>query len=304
MKVAVLAVLLAAAICAPTSAQMMVVDSTGDRVMLFSSTDGSLIDADWLSDAGASGWQFSTPKEALIAGNEIWVADQVEDAVHRFDMGHTFLGSITTGVGGVALNNLRSLGSDGSTVWVTTDSAPTADTITAFDLSGTALSSFIIAGSSPFDAEPFMGDLLISDSNGVGVSRYDTSGGFISDFATGLDFAEQVAVLPDNSVIVANAIAAAGLEGIYHYASDGSLIAFLDTDAAGLSTPRGANLLDNGDYLIAASSGIYVASDNGGGGFNFTFVADGNGQYVTRVPEPASLGLFVIGLVALARRRR
>lgn len=287
------------------SAQMLVVDSTGDRVMMFSSVDGSLIDANWLSDAGAVGWQFSTPKEAQRIGNEIWVADQVEDAVLRFDLNRNYLGSITTGVGGVALDNLRSLGTDGSTVWVTSDGGGVTDTVTAYDTSGNALSSFTVNGSSPFDCEPFMGDLLITDSGAHAVLRHDMGGGFVNNFATGISFPEQLVVLSDNSVIVADAIDADGIEGVWHYNADGSVRAYLDTQDIGGPTVRGGNMLDNGDYILAASNGVWTAHYNGAS-FDYTLItADANGQYVTRmIPTPGALALLGFVPLATLRRRR
>ena len=57
-------------------AQLMIPDSgTGDRVMLFNAFDGSLIDADWITDVGQP-YVFTTPKEAAVVGNQIWVSDQ------------------------------------------------------------------------------------------------------------------------------------------------------------------------------------------------------------------------------------
>lgn len=290
-------------------AQVMVADSTGDRIALFDAFDGSIINLDWLSDAGAVGWQFSTPKEAVVIGSELWVADQIEDSILRFDMGsHNFLGAINTGVGGVALDNLRSLGTDGSSrVWLTTDGGAVTDTITQFDFSGSAVSSFTIAGSSPFDAElRANGNLLVTDTNGVGASEYTTGGAFVSDFATGLGFAEQLVVLGDDSVIIANAIDSAGVEGVWHYNADGSVRAFLDTNLAGApgGTVRGANLLGNGDYIVASSTGVWTASDLGGGNFSWTLITDAvNGQYITFIPAPGTLALFGLGSLALRRRR-
>ncbi len=89
-------------------AQLMIPDSAGDRVMLFSAADGSIMDLNWITDVGAVGWVFSTPKEARVVNGQIWVSDQVADAIHRFDMERHYLSSITAHfVAGAVLDNLR-----------------------------------------------------------------------------------------------------------------------------------------------------------------------------------------------------
>ena len=40
-------------------------------------------------------YNFSTPKEAIQVGNEIWVSDQIEDAVFIFDLAGNYLGGIS-----------------------------------------------------------------------------------------------------------------------------------------------------------------------------------------------------------------
>jgi hypothetical protein len=284
------------------SAQFMIPDSGGDRIMLFDSFNGSLIDADWLTDQGAVGWAFSTPKEAVVVGSELWVADQIEDAIHRFDLGGGFLSSITTGAGGQALDNIRSLGFDGTIVYLTNSAGAIDDAVVKYDATGNEAGFFSLGtGYSPFDAEPFQGDLLVSGSD---IDRWTTDGTFLSTFATGLGFPEQVVVLGDDSVIVANAIDSAGVEGLYHYNADGSLRAFVDTQSIGGPVLRGGNLLGNGNYILGTADGIWVAESDGGGGFVFDQVfADASGQYVTLIPEPASLALLAIGGVLALRRR-
>lgn len=289
--------------------QVMIADSGSDRVSLFNSFDGSIIDLDWLTDIGAVGWAFSTPKEAVVVGGELWVADQVTDAIHRFSMGsHSFLGSVTTGVGGVTLDNLRSLGTDGSSrVWLTTDGGSVTNTVTTYDFSGNALSSFVVAAtSSPFDAEMWNGNLLVTDSDTNSVREHMLDGTFVGDFATGLAFAEQLVVLADNSVVVANAIDSNGIEGVWHYNADGSVRAYLDTNLVGApgGTVRGANVLGNGNYIIASSTGVWTAEDIGGGVFSYTLITDAvDGQYITFIPAPGS-ALALLGLGVLAARRR
>ena len=55
-------------------ADLMIPDSAaGDRIMLFSEADGSLIDASWITDIGAP-YVFTTPKEAKVVGKVVGLA--------------------------------------------------------------------------------------------------------------------------------------------------------------------------------------------------------------------------------------
>ncbi len=268
-------------VAAPASAQLMVVDSSGDRVCLFDQEDGSVIDLDWLSDAGAVGWAFSTPKEAAVVGDEIWVADQLEDAIHRFAADGVFLSTITEGPGGQPLNNIRSLGVTGDTVYVTNADAPLNDAIVIFSSDGTPMSSFAASGAFSlgcFDAEPFNGEILVSNADSDALQRYTESGAFLGNFASGYAYLEQVVVLDDGSVLTANAIDSVGIEGIYHFNADGSVRAYLDTAAINTSAViRGANVLNNGGYLVSTSAGVWTYVS----GVWTEINGDINGQYIT-----------------------
>jgi hypothetical protein len=252
---------------------------------------------------GAVGWEFSTPKESLVIGNEIWVSDQLEDAVHRFDLDRNFLGSIIEGPGGQELNNIRGMGFDGSKVYLTAASSPFNDAIITYGPDGNPTGSFGLDSSfSPFDAEPFQGDLLISSSGNDGVERYSIDGAFQSVFAGGLGFPQQVVALSDDSVIVVNSIDSAGIEGLWHYNADGSVREFIDTEPIEEMVPRGGWLLGNGNYLLSTSAGIYTAEDLGTS-WGFTLVeGTANGQYISLIPEPAALTLLALAGLMLRRR--
>ncbi|RJP32717.1 MAG: hypothetical protein C4547_13450 [Phycisphaerales bacterium] len=267
------------AIAPVAQAQLMLVDSGGDRVMLFDPNDGSVLDENWLTDINAQGWAFTTPKEATIVDGEIWVADQIEDAVHRFDPERNFLSSIETGPNGAPLDNIRSLGFDGQTVYVVNAAGQIGNAVVTYDAGGNNTGSFAVNGSC-FDAEAFEGDVLVTNSTTHAVQRY-RNGQFLEDFAVDLDFAEQLVVLPDGTVLVANAIAPAGERGLYHYEPDGELITFVDVQSIGNPVVRGGYLLGNGSYLVSSGGGIYTAEPDGQGGYIFTKVSDADGQYVT-----------------------
>ncbi len=296
-----------AAFVPAASAQMMIPDSgAGDRVMLFNSFNGSLIDINWITDIGAVGWAFTTPKEAMAVGNEFWVSDQVTDAIHRFDSNRNFLSSITAHPDGGLLDNLRGMGTDGSHVYLTVfPSTASRRGIAVYNTAGVP-GSFFPRDDSLFDVEPFQNDLLVSNSDNDNIERWNTAGGLINNFRTGVVFPQQVVVLNDGSVLAVSTIAANGIEGVYHLNSDGSLRRFIDTqvikDQFGELVPRGANLLGNGSYIITASTGVFTYDPVGN---SFVRVLAGvDAQYVTLIPEPATLALLAVGGFAALRRRK
>lgn len=302
-----IASLFVVSLVAPARAQLMVPDSgAGDRVMLFDSFDGSLIDVNWITDIGAVGWFFTTPKEAMVVGNEIWVSDQVADAIHRFDMSRNFLGSVTAHPAGGTLDNIRGMGTDGSKVYVTVFHGTAARRgIAVYNTAG-APADFLFRDASLFDAEPFRGDLLVSSSTSNNIERWDINGNFLNNFRTGVVFPQQVAILPDDSVLAVSTIAAQGIEGVYHLNPDGSLRLFIDTqgikDEFGEVVPRGAYLLGNGNYIITSSIGVFTYNP---GSDAFARVIGGvDAQYVTLLPEPGAIVLLGLAATGLIRRRR
>jgi hypothetical protein len=274
---------------ASASADLMITDSgAGDRVMLFSEVDGSLIDVNWITDIGQP-FVFTTPKEAKVVGNEIWVSDQVADAIHRFDFDRNFLGSITAHFNaGVLLDNLRGFGIHGSNVYLTIDPSNNANSgVVIYDLTGTPTGYFpgVPAGASLFDAAPFGKELLISNSTTDDIERYSPAGAFLGTFQTDLDFPQQVDALPDGTIIAMATIGAAGNEGVYHWNPDGSLIRYIDTEglkvAFGEHVPHAAWPLEDGNYLISSSTGVYKY-DVAGNSFS-EILGDVDGQYINPI---------------------
>jgi hypothetical protein len=282
--------LVAVGIVGEARGQLMVCDSAGDRVMLLSAEDGSVIDADWITDQGAVGWAFSTPKEARVIGGEIWVSDQVEDAIRRFDMtDRHYLGSITAHFNaGVLLDNIRGFGTDGTHVYVACFGDAANRGIVQYDLNGTP-TAFYPGSGSYFDAEPFMGDLLVPSTSSNDVERW-VGGVYAGAFASGVTFPQQVTVLTDDSVIVVSSIAPAGVEGVYHFNADGSLRRYISTEGAkglfGELVPRGAVVLGDGDYLVTTDIGVFKTV--GTPPTSFVEIVGGvNAQYVVAMPaEP------------------
>ncbi len=271
---------------------LLVVDSGNDRVMLFSAADGALIDANYISDADAVGWQFTTPKEAIVVNDEIWVTDQVEDDVHRFDKESlAFIGSISLGPGDVPMDNLRGLGFDGSKVYVANFGGGLGPSIVTFTTAGVADSVFTTGGS-PFDAEPWMDELLVSNSSGGVVQRYMPGGGFIANFASGFSTPQQVIRLADDSVIIGGSLGVAGVRGVYHFESDGTQRTFISVESIGQPPTRSGWLLENGNYLVTTDDGVFLAIpaalDSGPPVWTLSLVfADATAQYIGLLPGAA-----------------
>jgi hypothetical protein len=288
----------------------MIPDSgVGDRIMLFNAFDGSLIDQNWITDVGQT-YVFTTPKEAALVGNQIWVSDQLADAVHRFDLGRNYLGSITAHPNGANLDNLRGFGYDGTNVYLTLDHGTAANSgiVRINGATATPDGFFPNGGASVFDAQPFGADeLLVSNSDADVIQRYRRSDGtLLGNFTGTLDFPQQVAQMDDGSIITLATIASSTTEGVYHFNTDGTLRRFIDTQPLkgqfGEQVPTGAWQLGNGNYIISTGIGIFTYDVAGN---SFAQVLGGvSGQYINPIPEPTSLGLVGLGALLAMRRTR
>ena len=316
---------LAAVPAAKAADFLMIPDSNSDRILLFDSFDGSLVDDNFIDGAGL----FSTPINAIQVNEEIWVSDQVADSIFRFDLGGTLLSTINNG-----LDNIRGMALVGDTVYVanagTENGAPgDGEVVITFDTQGNNLGFFDTGD--PYDILEYNGELLINDINseatgGEDIDRYDLDGNFLgtfheSDGETGIDFPQQMTQRANGNLLVAGFSAPAG---IYEYDANGNQVGVFDgDDGIAFRGIRGVYELGNGNILWTGGDGV-VSTDLTTGVATDIFTVNTpdllpeaeyrpSARYidtlsipdVADVPEPGvALGLLSLGLLGLNQRRR
>ncbi len=294
---------LIAAMAGSASAQqyIMMPDSTSDAVMLFDSFDGSLVNSSFI-DLTTSGIA-STPINANVVGNEIWVSDQLGDGLMRFDMLGNHLGNI---VGG--MDNIRGFEVVGNTVYVsnsgTNNGAPGDSVVTINTGTMSITGSFAVGAAKngdPFDVLAFQGGLLINDIAGEDIEVHNLAGGWVSNFhnsdgLTGIDFPEQMNLANDGqSVFVAGFSTPAG---IYQYDLAGNQMNYYNVGTGA----RGVIQLGNGNLMFSDGNGAHVFNPSTGG---VSTIISASGRYFeVLVPAPSSLALIAAGGVFAGRRRR
>lgn len=295
------AAMLCALAAGPAAAQtfIMMPDSTNNRIALFSTLDGSVVNSNYFALAGG------TPIHAMQVGSEIWVSEQIGDRVSRWSLTGTPLGQIGGGATG-GLDNIRGMGQVGNTVYVT--NAGTANTapgaaVVMYDNTGASLGFFATPqASSPFGVLSHQGGLLVSSSNANDdIHRYTLAGAALGTFhnSTTLNFVEQMDFAANGDVL------AAGFSSNNVVRLDPNTGAVISTFAA--SGARGVFQLDNGNILWTSGTGAFVF-DVGLG--TSSQVYTGGGRYLdtltlSAVPEPgAALALVGLAGAYFVRRRR
>ncbi|MBX3376274.1 MAG: hypothetical protein KF678_04645 [Phycisphaeraceae bacterium] len=234
---------------------IMVVDSANDRVSLHSPIDGSVINPSFI--ANQPGLTFNTPKDAIQVGNEVWVSDQVNDAIYRFDLQGVLLGQIGGGTSG-GLDNIRGMELINNVIYVsnggTGNGAPGANHVVMFDPSGNNLGSFQ-AATSPFDiARLNATELLVTgSSNSPDVTRHDLAGVLQGTWHNGtISFAQQIARTQSGEFLIAGFTNAR----IHRFDAAGTELGVLPITT---TSARGVIELDGGLILwTGGSSGINV----------------------------------------------
>lgn len=222
---------------------LLIPESTGDVVGMYSPVDGTYQGDLIVDDSTGTNYNLQTPKHAVQGpdGN-IYVADQVSDAVYVFDTTGAFVQTYCSGY-----NNLRGIAFRGDHLFITSGDGYVAE----FSGPNTFLRNFIQDGSDPFDIH-FLPDgrALLSDIAGTtdNVRLYDTNGVFIAQIFP-ISFPQQIqadTVLPGaflNAAFSSNVITDFGLD---------SVIAAQFPYNGG----RGVYRLGNGNLLATSASGV------------------------------------------------
>lgn len=269
------------------SQYLMIPDWTLDNVYLFNAQNGDLVDDNFILPSNP---HLQSPKEALqhLNGKQIIVSDQISDVVQRFDTNGTYIG-VYAPAGGPnpsILDNIRGISyRPNRNLLVTVGSGPNSNTVQQFDSGGIHIGPFISANlSSPFDVllRPSDNDILVTNSSGTRITRFDLNGVFISNFYSGTAFAfpQQIVRLQNGNVAIA---AFSPPSGIALLDSSGNFLRLL-TGATGL---RGVYQLGNGRYLTTNGAGVHEI-DSASGNLIRTVVAGINFQYIS---------LYVPGIV-------
>ena len=314
------ALVIGLAFAADARADLWVPDSEGDRIMKFSSFDGSVIDLDFITNA-STGNRLILPFEPLLVGDEGWVSDQNADAIYRFSLDGTFLGSfVDDDPGGMAqadLVNIRGFEVlDGKLFVANRDSripgvlpgggseGDDTPSVNIFDVAtGQSLGEVSPPpAEQPYDLVSFEGGLLYADPANISifpgqdqgfVQRLDADGNFVDTFisgtgdtdtSNGLRGPHQILVLPNGNVMVANTTGSPF--GVYELDSDGNIVTVYDTVAAGRTfRPEGLALLGNGDIFV-------TGTDRGGqfSDFNGVFSLDRDTGLFTPILRGVDLG--------------
>ena len=244
-------------------------------VKLLDTTDGSIIDPSFIDLTALNP---GTPKGILQVLEEIWITDQLEDRIDRFDLTGAYLNTISGG-----LDNIKGLEIVNNEVWVTnagSNNGAPGTSIVRFDFTGNNLGFFSTTGSS-FDIIDVGGEVYISYISGdTRIERRDYSGTILGNIVeTGVvSFIQQIEVNTANNSVYAAVFSVTGgnSSGLYEFAiSDGAILNYWNQ-----WNLRGVAILGNDNVLVSNGAGVSILDPTTG---NFTVLTTDSSQYFGRL---------------------
>ena len=266
------------------NAQQRIASLQEPFVVLLDPSDGTVIDPTFID---LSPLAQGTPKAMIQVGDEIWISDQLEDRIDRFDLAGTYLSTIGGQVSNGGLDNIKGMALvNNSEVWVTNagsnNDAP-GDAIVRFDLDGNNLGFFATSGSqSSFDVIDVGGEVYISYiSTESKIERRDYSGNVLGNIVEEgvVQFIQQLELNSGNNSVYAAVFSSLGgnPSGLYEFAvSDGAILNYWGAEGS----LRGVAALGDGNILISNSGGVSILDPNTG---IATSISNDSGQYFARI---------------------
>lgn len=255
MPAAMIALAAATSVATPPAtqgnpSQLMMPDSTNNRIVLFNLADGSVADADYFTLQGG------TPIHAMQVGYEVWVSEQSGDRVGRWSLDGAYLGAIGGGATD-GLDNVRGMSFGSGEILLSNGGAGNGapgPAIVRISFDGAIDGTVVIGSVSP---SPFAilqigtGYLVASTSANDDIHRLNLQLEPVGTFhnSTQLNFAEQMVRLDGGDVLVAGFSS----NNLVRLDSNGTVVS---TIAA--VSPRGVAVLGNGNILWTNSAGAHV----------------------------------------------
>jgi hypothetical protein len=253
---------------------LMFLESTTSRVSTLNPATGDVINLNYLTDA-----TLSTPKQSrLTPWGFISISDQVLDVVRKYDTLGVYQNVFAPagGVNTAILDNIRGHNYKDGFLFVTVGAGANTNSVAKFDSTGTFVGNFVAQGSggisSPYDILFRSNDVLVSAYSSNKIHRYDMTGNYLDDFASGIAFPQQILETPDSNII--NADFGVG-GGIRVYSKTGTLLSLLNI----ITANRGVYQLGNGNYLTTNAAGLHEVSP--ANVLIRTIIAGVSGQYIT-----------------------
>lgn len=270
----------------PEEGIILIPNSGTKAVMAFHPETGALLDNFYIPEDEAN---LATPIEILFTDNSFLISDQLKKLVQEYNLEGEFTGTFAPegGENQDILHNIRGMHiRENGNVLVSVAGGANAHSVAEFDSEGTYLGNFIENGvgglNGPWDIlyRPDFDDYLVSANGSSGIHRYNADGEFIEMFVSGLAFPEQMHMLGNGNILVANFSSNAG---VYEYNSQGVQLGYYGV----IGSLRGVYELPDETILVTNGSGVHrINRDNQ----NLGLIAPSNARFITLV-KPAAFNI-------------
>ncbi|HIB48388.1 MAG TPA: T9SS type A sorting domain-containing protein [Flavobacteriaceae bacterium] len=246
-------------------------------VILIDPADGSILDPQFID---LTPQNQALPKAIVRVDDELWISDQTDDHIYRYDLSGTFISIITGG-----LDNIKGMAVvDNKEVWVTnagSNNGAPGNSIVRFDFDGTDLGSFTTDGSAFDVVDKGNGEVYISYiTTATRIERRDYDGNIIGNIVElgVVDFLQQMEIDDENNSIIAGVFSPSvpNGPGLYEFSeTDGEILNYYDVGAL-----RGVASLDNGNIVFSTGNNINLLDIDTGTASLLS--AGGSSQFFTR----------------------
>jgi hypothetical protein len=296
-----LSLIAATALVQSIRAELLIVDSAGDRVMLASSFDGSILNPTFIQLPNQPSGSSFVPINAIDSGRgTIFVSDQLSDDVKEYSYSGTLIGTVVS----TPLDNIRGITVRDSMLYITVEAGSLVDTVQRFDLTTNTLSTFIsdplfvTASPSFWDITFRASDALVMNSTDGLIYRYDLNGNRIGPFTSQpFTTGRQISLNPNGDVLLGT------ITGVARFDSNGSFLG-----SVGSGSTVGVYPLENGNLLYGGGTSLSTYNPNlpapgtsvvlTGTQYSFRFIEP------ISIPEPTAFAFLAFTGTYLCRIRR